>query len=155
MTRSIRFRSELESSAEAVWAAAGTIQGVNYELAPWLRMTAPRWAAGFRIEQAPVGEPVFVSWILLGGALPIDRHALRFARIDAGRGFDEDSTSWTERRWRHSRRVEPLGAARCAVSDEVSFEPRLLGGLVQAVIQRIFAHRHRRLRRKYGGDFGA
>lgn len=150
MPRTLEFRSELAASAEAVWSSAGTMAGVNDELAPWLRMTSPGGAAGYRIEDAPVGQTVFVSWILLGGAVPIDRHVLRFARIYPGAGFDEDSISWTERRWQHQRRVEPLRADRCRVTDRLIFEPRGPAALSEAIIRKIFTHRHARLRRRFG-----
>jgi hypothetical protein len=148
--RTLEFRSELAASADAVWAAAGTMAGVNYELGPWLRMTFPQRGEGLRIEDAPVGENVFVSWILLGGVLPFDRHVLRFAQIVPGRGFDEDSTSWTERRWQHQRRIEPLDGGRCRVTDRLIFEPRGPGALAEAIIRRVFAHRHARLRQRHG-----
>ena len=96
--RHLRFESHLASSAPAVWNEVGTIRGVNAELGPWLRMTAPREVADLRIEDAPLDRVLFSSWVLLAG-LPIDRHHLRLERVEPGRGFYERSTSWSERAW--------------------------------------------------------
>jgi hypothetical protein len=40
----IEFKSALLATADEVWAHALTMQGVNEELAPWVRMTVPREA---------------------------------------------------------------------------------------------------------------
>jgi hypothetical protein len=64
-----------------------------------VRVTAPREAEVTRIDDAPIGVPLFDSWVVLGGVLPIDRHHFVIARVDRGRGF-------------HERR----GARRCVLS---------------------------------------
>ena len=129
------------------------MRGVNAELAPWLRMTAPPEAANLRIEDAPVGQPLFTSWVLLAGVLPVDRHAFKFAEVERGRGFVEQSTSWTERRWEHRRHVELCGEHGCTVTDRLTFTPRVSvsGPLLSRVVGAVFAHRHRVLRERFGG----
>jgi hypothetical protein len=69
------------------------MNGVNAELGPWLSMTAPPEARDLRIEDAPIGEPLFASWVLLRGVLPIDRHYFKLTEVRHGRGFVENSTS--------------------------------------------------------------
>jgi hypothetical protein len=152
-TYTLAFASELDASIEAVWEVVGTMQGVNAELAPWLRMTAPPEAIGMRIEDAPVGQALFASWVLLGGLLPIDRHYLTLAEIERGRGFVEESTSWTERRWEHRRHVEPHGEHGCTVTDRLTFTPRLAGSgaFLSRVVALVFGHRHRVLHARFGG----
>src|SRR5262245_3627555 len=108
-TRLLRFESSLAASAEEVWAVFGSMNGVSAERNPRLRMTAPPEASDLCIEDAPIGSPMFACWVLLGGIVPIDRHHFMLAEVEPGRGFVEDSTSWTERRWQHRRRVEPSG----------------------------------------------
>jgi hypothetical protein len=129
------------------------MRGVNAELAPWLRMTAPAGAATFRIEDAPVGQALFSSWLLLGGVLPIDRHHFRLAEVARGRGFLEDSTSWSQQRWEHRRDVEPRGSAACLLTDRLTFTPRVRAArvILAPIIDAIFTHRHRRLRAHFGG----
>jgi len=152
-SHSLTFASELDASSSAVWAAVGTMNGVNDELGPWLRMTAPPDAASLRIDEAPIGQALFASWVLLGGVLPIDRHYFVLANVEPGRGFVEDSTSWTERRWEHRRRVEPRGEKACELTDRLTFTPRLAvsGPLLERVIGAVFRHRHRVLRGRFGG----
>jgi hypothetical protein len=131
----LRFESRLAASAAVVWVGVSTMRGVNAELMPLLRMTAP------------VDRVEFASWVLLGGFLPIDRHYLRLERVLPGAGFDERSTSWSQRVWIHRRRVSSSGAGAC-VADELEFEPgvKLLTPVLRAIVAAIFRHRHRRLR---------
>jgi len=151
--RSLTFTSELDAPADRVWESVGTMEGVNHELAPWLRMTSPPEASGLRIEDAPLGRPLFSSWVLLAGVLPIDRHHFKMAEIERGRGFVEDSVSWSQRRWEHRRHVETRGDAACLLTDRLIFTPRVgaAGPMLEYVIGAIFRHRHRRLRARFGG----
>ena len=142
--------STLSAPATSVWDAASSMDGVNYELGPWLRMTAP---AGVRIDPADVvpGERLFRSRLLLLGVLPIDFDDLTFVRVDEGRGFLERSPMLSARVWEHSRVIEPLDAG-CRVTDRVRFVPRvrLAAPLQRAIVGAVFRHRHRRLRRRFG-----
>jgi len=79
----LTFSSELNASVASVWDVVGTMQGVNAELAPCLKMTAPGEAANLRIEDAPIGQPLFASWALFVGVLPTDRHASTSPRSSA------------------------------------------------------------------------
>lgn len=147
----LRFESRLATPAADVWAEVSTMDGVNAELGPFIRMTHPAHAA--RLEGAHVepGALLFQSWLLAFGLLPIDRHALSLERLYPGEGFDERSTSLMQREWIHRRRVLPAGSG-CIVTDELQFEPRvsLAAPVLRAVIGALFRHRHRRLRRRFG-----
>ena len=153
LSYALAFESELDAPAAVVWDSVGTMKGVNAELSPWLRMTAPPQAATLRIEDAPVRRPMFASWVLLRGILPIDRHYFMLAEVERGRGFLEDSTSWTQRRWQHRRYVVARGERACVLSDRLAFTPRVRasGPLLDAVIRAVFQHRHRVLRERFGG----
>jgi hypothetical protein len=100
----LEFRSRVAAPPDVVWRVVATMDGVNAELAPWLRMTHPPDRADLRAQMVPPGEVVFHSWLLLLGVLPVDRHALSFESLHE-RGFDERSTSWSNRIWIHRRRV--------------------------------------------------
>lgn len=152
--RHLSFRSDLLASAEEVWRTVSTMDGVNAELGPWLKMTSPARAKGFRIEDAPLGEIVFPSWLLAFGVLPIDRHALAFDRVDAGRGFFERSSSWTEREWRHDRAVLARGDGGSTVTDELRFTPRItmMAPVLVRIVRSVFTHRHARLRARFGAS---
>jgi ligand-binding SRPBCC domain-containing protein len=133
-----------------VWARVTTFEGVNDELMPIVSMTCPPDLRRIDPATVPVGRPWFRSWILLFGVLPFDWDHLRLTSIDPGRGFHEDSTMLSQRRWVHDRRLEPA-ADGCRVTDRISFEPRLalLGPLLRPVLQAVFRHRHRRLGRYF------
>ena len=142
----IRERSVLPVAPERAWAHATSMAGVNAELRPLVRMTAPRRARGMTIADMPVGERAFTSLILAGGVLPVDLHFLRLDAVGDGE-FRERSSSLMWREWRHHRTVAPAPEG-CVVEDRVSFTPRLPGAgrLALPVVRRVFAHRHRRLR---------
>ncbi len=151
----LRFESHLAAPAAAVWARIATMEGVNAELAPWIRMTYPERGLSLDHAQLPLGHTAFHSWLLAFGVLPFDRHALGLDRVLPARGFDERSHSWTQRRWIHRRRVFATGQG-CRVTDELEFEPRLpfAAPLVRVIVAALFRHRHRRLRRAFGSASG-
>jgi ligand-binding SRPBCC domain-containing protein len=144
--------SELRAPPEAVWARVASLEGINYELGPWMRMTAPR-GAELSPATVPLGQRWFRSWILLFGVVPFDYDDLCVERIDPGRGFLERSTMLSARRWEHERTLEPLKDDGTRLIDRVAFVPRLpaTAAAHRAVIAAIFRHRHRRLE----GVFGA
>ena len=147
----LRFESRLASPAADVWAEVSTMDGVNAELGPFIRMTHPAQANALAGADAAPGTLLFQSWLLAFGMLPIDRHALSLDRLYPGEGFDERSSSLVQRVWIHRRRVAPVGSG-CRVTDEIVFEPRLpfTRLLLQPVVRALFRHRHRRLRARFG-----
>src|SRR3546814_8832139 len=90
------------------------------------------------------GEVIHQSWLLAGGILPIDRHGLALERVLPGEGFDEESSSWLQRRWRHERRVVDDVGTGCTVTDHLIVEPRvaLLRPVVARVVQLIRSEEH-------------
>lgn len=148
-------RSVLDASAENVWARVSTARGINDELSPFLRMTAPRELREGGLARVRVGERVCRSWVLLFGLLPVDYDDITLERLDPPRGFLERSTMLTQREWQHERTIEPAEdrAEGCVLTDRVSYDPRL--PIPDAVLRRLYAaifrHRHRRLRRRFGG----
>ena len=150
--RTIETASELDAPADAVWSRVRTLAGVNAELAPFVRMTAPRGMMERSLEEAPLGQPIFASYLLLFGFVPYDRHLLTLVRVEKGRGFVEESTSWTQRAWHHERAIEPIGEGRCRLVDRVRMDPRLpfVAPVLERVVTAIFLHRHRHLRAQFG-----
>ena len=143
--------SRLDADAGRVWAHVTTMEGVNEELMPFVRMTVPRRARGLTLADVPLGVHEFTSYLLAFGVLPFDAHFLRLDEV-SDRHFVERSSSLLQRLWQHERTVEPDGDG-CRVTDRVTFEPRLgfLAPLVRLIITPLFRHRHRRLRRRFGG----
>ncbi|HWW45812.1 MAG TPA: hypothetical protein VN180_12140 [Acidimicrobiia bacterium] len=139
----------LPADRHEVWAAVSTVDGVNRELSPLVRMTDPTDGAPFDTEPWQAGTPVL--WQLLFGIIPVDRHRVELVAFPNRRGFRESSSTWLHRVWRHERtlRDDPSG---CIVRDVVEIEPRLgvLRPIVGRSVGRMFRHRHRRLRRRFG-----
>ncbi|GAB2868518.1 hypothetical protein GCM10027026_18360 [Myroides odoratimimus subsp. xuanwuensis] len=154
----IELVSHLARPAAEVWAAATDFSGITAELRPWLRMTAP--ADQRRLpEQVQPGRRLFRSWLLLGGVVPIDYDDLALTELEPGRRFLEQSRMLSASLWQHERIVEPTGATTCRLVDRVAFIPRtpLHGLVLRWFVPRLFAHRHRQLRRLHGpaaGDAG-
>jgi ligand-binding SRPBCC domain-containing protein len=133
--------SYVDAPPDAVWARARTLAGVNDELRPLVRMTAPS-------RDATIDDAPFTSVMLAGGLLPFDLHFLKIAEVRE-RGFLERSSSLLQRRWEHERTVEPEGQGS-RVTDRVTFEPRLPGAAVVTtpLVAKVFEHRHKRLTRR-------
>lgn len=147
--------SNLEISPEVV-SELFTMEGVNRELSPLIRMTAPSEWSNKAISDWPTGRVLFSSWILLFGIVPIDRHKFFFASIDRQVGFAEESSSFCNRLWRHHRNIDRYGTA-CRLTDTVEFQCRLpmFTLLLTPVYRFIFKHRHQVLRSAYGRSFDA
>jgi ligand-binding SRPBCC domain-containing protein len=145
----ITVTSAVPAARADVWEHAATLDGVNLELGPLLRMTAP---AGARIDEAPVGRRWMRSWLLLGGVLPVEWDDVRFERVDPGAGFLERSSMASVRVWEHERTLREVGDWTL-VSDRVRAVPRgpLPAALVGAIAGAVFRRRHRRLGRRFAG----
>jgi ligand-binding SRPBCC domain-containing protein len=149
--RSVQLESLLVASPETVWERVSTFEGVNDELAPVLRMTAPASVRRLDPSEVVLGERIFRSWVLLFGVLPIDFDDLTLVALEPGRGFQERSRMLSMSVWEHERTIEPNGSG-CRVRDRLRFEPRLPGSgpLLERIVGATFRHRHRRLRRRFG-----
>ncbi len=139
----------LPTSRSEVWAATSTVGGTNRELAPFVRMTDSTGGAPFDAEPWRTGAPV--SWQLLLGVIPIDRHRIHLVALPDGSGFRESSSTWWYRVWRHERTLldDPDG---CVVRDSVEVEPRLgvLAPIVTWAVGWTFRRRHQSLQRRFG-----
>jgi len=144
--------SVVAAPAPVVWSFVSTLRGVNYELMPLCRMREPRALRGRSLESWEPGERA-VCWLLAGGILPFDRHALGLESVDPGVGFVEESTTWLQRRWRHERTLTPEGDGT-RITDHLTIEPRFprADSSTGWVVGRLFDHRHRRLRKRFGSQ---
>ncbi|MFL6029655.1 MAG: hypothetical protein ACJ74D_06475 [Gaiellaceae bacterium] len=147
----IEVSSLLEAAPESVWRWIVTAEGVNDELRPWLRMTVPG-GGDFDLGSVEPGTPIGRSWVLLLGVVPIDYDEINLEQIDEGRGFVERSRMLSQRAWEHVRTVQPADGG-ALITDAVAWEPRLPipGAALRPLFRAIFGHRHRRLRRRFGG----
>lgn len=146
----ISVASELDADPDAVWARAIDPAGINDELRPLLRMTVPRGAEDFGLDDPEPGH-IGRSWILLLGLFPFDYDDITIVRLEPGRSFLERSSMFSMRRWEHERTLEPLGEDRCRITDRLAWEPRLPvpGSWLRPLIRTVFHHRHRKLQRAW------
>jgi hypothetical protein len=154
MERRAQFRigSTLRAGPAAVWERAMSAEGIDAELGPLLRMTTPRGLERLdlhALEPGPLGR----SWLLLFGWIPIDYDEIGLERIEPGRGFLERSTMLSQRYWQHERTIEEAAGGGATIVDRVAWEPRLPlpGRLLRPLVAAVFRHRHKQLRRHFGG----
>jgi hypothetical protein len=147
-----RIASALAAEPAAVWERAMSAEGINAELGPLLRMTTPRGVESLDLhglEPGPLGR----SRLLLFGFIPVDYDEIGLARIEPGRGFLERSTMLSMRLWEHDRTIEAGENGGATIADRLAWEPRLPlpGRLLRPVVAAVFRHRHKQLRRHFGG----
>lgn len=139
----------LRAKRSEVWAAMSTVGGINRELAPFVRLTDPTGGAPFDAEPWREGTPV--SWQLLLGVIPIDRHRIEMVALPAEGGYRESSFTCWYRVWWHERTLldDPGG---CVVRDSVEVEPRLrvFDPFTGWAVRWTFRRRHRSLKRRFG-----
>ncbi|HEX8742831.1 MAG TPA: hypothetical protein VF712_06840 [Thermoleophilaceae bacterium] len=151
-TGEVHARSRLAAPRAEVWEHIVSPEGINDELRPFLRMSVPRGFEGLDADGFEVGKPLGRSWILLFGAIPVECDDITVARLDAGSGFLERSKMLSQRLWEHERTIEDDGDG-CVLSDRMRFEPRLPipAAWNRPLVRLLLRHRHRRLRRRFGG----
>lgn len=142
----LTFRSIVRAPVQEVWSHASSLKGVNHELSP-LHM-----GGGDQLrldETVPLGVPLIRSLLTVARAIPLDVHTLVLTEVWPGRGFQEDSHSLLQRRWRHRRVIEAV-AGGTQVTDQLVFEPRLFPALAAGIVRWVFTRRHQRLRALFG-----
>jgi len=142
-------RSELRAPVEDVWAGISTLEGVNLEMAPWMRMSAP---AGLDLEDAASGKVLPLD-IHGPGGIPLGVYPLRLERIVEGEGFLERTRMLPFLLWQHERIITPREGGGTTVTDELGWDWRAhrLDRAFATSVLRFFEHRHRILRDTYGG----
>lgn len=147
-----RFRSDLLALPGDVWRAATSIAGINGELMPLMAMHSPRGIEHLGELVTPGGIAAVDATIRLGGLLPIGRATIELVEL-GGSHFVERSNQPGMRFWQHAREVVP-SAAGCTLTDTLTFEPRAFAAFSAWLIERLFQHRHRRLRARWGAARG-
>ena len=151
----VSVRSSVPAPAARVWERATSVEGINHELGPWLKMTVPRGLKDVTLETAPRGVTLGRSWVLFLGIVPVDYDDLCLAELEPGLRFLERSRLASMKVWEHEREITDDGTVS-VVTDRLTFEPRLLLRIVPgservaaAIVRRLFEHRHRRLVRYF------
>jgi hypothetical protein len=158
MVRRLEFSSVLPVSAETLWAHATSAEGINYELAPLLRMTAPDDLGGLGAGadvNVVLGTPLLRSWLLLFGFLPVGTDDIALAEHVPNVRFVEVSRVTGMRSWRHERSLSRAPGGETTLTDRLTFEPRLLAAAYARVLSFLFRHRHARLRARFAATAAA
>lgn len=145
----LSFTSEVAASPAQAWQQVTSFEGISQELLPLLRMTIPQGAERISDADVTLGKPLFSSWLLLFGVVPVGRIRITLIELDPGAGFVEQSPMTGMRLWRHERRIIPAGSG-CVIQDRLAFEPLLARGMTAWFVRTLFGHRHAVLRRKLG-----
>jgi hypothetical protein len=145
----LHFESKLSVSAERAWAWATSVKGIRAELSPIADMTPPKGVDALRESEIELGKPIGTSWVLLFRFIPIDRSRLTLVELEPGRRFLERSPMLSMKLWQHERIITPTESGS-TLEDNLTFEPRFLGPLVQRLVRAFFENRHRVLRRELG-----
>ena len=152
MEHAFDITTDLAAPPEMVWTHATGVAGVNGELTPLMRMTVPRGLADMTLDRVPLGHRVARSWVLLFGLIPVDYDDLTIVERGPGRRFLENSRMLTQSSWSHERVVEPT-ASGCRLTDHLRWRgrTRAFGAMYRVAIPILFRHRHRQLRKLFGG----
>jgi ligand-binding SRPBCC domain-containing protein len=145
--------SALASPRDVVWKHSTNLVSVNREMAPWLRMTFPPEVATATLDdpRLRLGEPIFASWVLFLGVVPVERMQVTLVELDPGRRFVEQSRTASRTLWRHERSIEDLGDD-CELTDRLTIEMPIarLTPVFAPLLERFFRHRHRQLVSTFG-----
>ena len=149
---SFTFCSQLTTDKATICQDVLTMQGVNNELLPLVKMTAPAKWQQTPISRWPTLKRLFSSWLLLFRCIPIDYHHFMLQEVRED-GFREASSSLMNAVWQHERKISAQTDGRAQVEDHVRYRARLplMGWLLKPIYQAVFRHRHRRLQKCYGG----
>ena len=142
----VEMTSLVAAPRQAVWERVASVAGVNHELGPFLRMTAPSDVGDIDPATAPIGSRWFRSWVLLFHVIPVDYDDLTLIDVEPPHRFLERSPMLSMKSWQHERILEPDGDAT-RVTDRLTFTPRLgvLKPLAVRIVGFLFRHRHKRL----------
>jgi ligand-binding SRPBCC domain-containing protein len=95
-------------------------------------------------------QPLFRSWLLLFGLIPVEYDLLRIVDVEEGVSFSERSSMGLLREWNHDRILTDDNSST-EVIDKVSFTTRIpfTSWIIATIVRFLFHYRHYRLGRKF------
>lgn len=144
-----RIASHVTATPAQAWRWITSVQGIQTELQPFLRMSVPDGLQSLEDLHVEPGQRLFRSTLFLFGRLPIDHSDLTLLSLEHGVGFVEQSPMGSMHQWCHARRIAPT-ATGCTLTDDLRFEPRWATPVVAWCVRRLFTHRHAVLRKRLG-----
>ena len=147
----LTFTTTLAQPPEKVWAHATSLEGINAEIAPLLRIATPPGVKDLATlkDFLATGRPL-TAMLMGGGWLPLTWWEPRVELLE-GMRFVERSSMPPFVLWRHERELKPAGAGT-EVVDRITLAPRFPWPepVVQGFVEQLFLHRHRRLKEMFG-----
>lgn len=134
---------------EMLWLRLASADTLNAEMAPWLRLTGPVDSV---FTPAALDGPLDLG--LRGPAgLPLGGYPLHLVRIEAGKGFVEQTRLLGSVLWQHRRELRAVDTGATELTDSLGWTgiPRLLTPAMKVLVRGFLRHRHRRLGVLVGG----
>jgi ligand-binding SRPBCC domain-containing protein len=153
---SFEISTSVAAAADRMWQWATSIEGIRYELSPWVGMSVPAGvdAEAFRarLSASDVPLPLVIgrSWVTLFRVLPLEWDDMVIVELEPGRRFLERSSMISLRVWQHERIIEPCEHG-ARVTDRLSWEARtaLVRAPARQIVPALFRHRHARLAARF------
>lgn len=143
----LTFVTHLPTSVDELWSWSTSIQGIQAEMWPILKITFPKGMKHIDKDTA-LGKPLCRCHFLLLGIFPMDMSKLTFVELVPGHRFVEQSPLVSMKMWRHER-VVTATAEGASVTDNLEFSPRFAPPLVAWFVKLFFQHRHSVLSRTF------
>ena len=141
------FQTIVSAPTEEVWEWITSLKGIQKEMMPYFKMTAPRGIKTIHDVKIELEKPLFRSYIFLFGFLPFGYDDMTLIEYSEGKGFIEQSPMTSMKLWRHERTIEKVEKGTM-ITDQVTFIPRHASKLVANFLHRVFRHRHKVLKQE-------
>ena len=140
-TINLRFQTIVSAPIEEVWDWITSVKGIQKEMMPYFKMTAPKGIKNINDIKIELGKVLFRSHIYLFGFLPIGHDDMTLIEYSEGKGFIEQSPMSTMELWRHQRDIIAVDNGTM-ITDQLTFKPRHASNLIGKFMRRVFRHRH-------------
>ncbi len=142
----LKFQTIVSALIEEVWDWITSIKGIQKEMMPYFKMTAPKGIRNIKDVKIVLGDVLFRSHIYLFGFLPIGHDDMTLIEYSEGRGFIEQSPMSTMELWRHQREIDTVDTGTL-ITDNLTFRPKYASKSIGRFMQRVFRHRHEVLKK--------
>ncbi len=138
--KTIELSSNLEASADMVWAAVKTPAAFRKITRGLITMPV----INQRDDEWHQGETV-VGWVFLFGVIPFSRHRLHVARIDdVTRTLTSRESGGILKRWNHDIVVSPISNNSCHYLDRIEIDAGIATPCVVVYARWFYRMRQRR-----------
>lgn len=141
------FQTIVSAPMEEVWEWITSLKGIQKEMMPFFKMTAPLGIKTINDLKIELGKPLFRSHIYLFGFLPFGYDDMTLIEYSEGKGFIEQSPMTSMDLWRHQRTIENVEKGTM-ITDQLTFKPQHASKLIGKFLWMVFRHRHKVLKKK-------